>query len=109
MYIENDRRRLEYTVFIPNDLPINKKPTKSSAMFIIRTYVPAEMFGDIAPSITDIPLTPPVEKLFGNLKKYTPIATRSVPNVMVKNSFILFAILIFHNLSVPVFSHYRDV
>ena len=31
------------------------------------------------PSTTEIPETPPVEKLLGNLKKYTPIATKIAP------------------------------
>ena len=35
----------------------------------------------ILPKISDNPLTPPVEKLFGNLKKYTPTAISNTPNV----------------------------
>ena len=37
-----------------------------------------------------MPLTPPVEKLLGNLKKYTPAASSSVPSVIISHSFSCF-------------------
>ena len=56
--------------------------------FIISIISPELKCGKIAPKITEIPLTPPVEKLFGNLKKYIPSAIRTVPKVMIINSLI---------------------
>ena len=35
---------------------------------------------------TAMPVTPPVEKWLGNLKKYTPTATSAVPSVRSRNS-----------------------
>ena len=45
------------------------KPTMSRMILIIHMISAVENDGKIRPSKIEIPLTPPVEKLFGNLKK----------------------------------------
>ena len=46
-----------------------------------------EIKGITLPKTVDIPLTPPVEKPFGILKKYTPIVVRTTPIVIMANVF----------------------
>ena len=63
-----DIRTLIYTVFTPKPFPRNRNPSTSSAMLMIKLYVPADS-GETALSTTARPVTPPKEKLFGNLKR----------------------------------------
>jgi hypothetical protein len=51
----------------------------------INTIVPELMLPpDSLLKIIAIPVTPPIEKLLGNLKKYTPIETSMTPAVINK-------------------------
>ena len=64
------------------------------------------------PRMIDIPLIPPVEKLFGILKKCTPKALISVPAVIIIISFIsfdLFSVFILSSekILLEVFYHNR--
>ena len=54
---------------MPNDRPNTQKPTIRSVTLMMSTSVPVDIPGINAPRITEIPDTPPVEKLLGNLKK----------------------------------------
>lgn len=65
-----------------------KNPKISRIVFIIKIKLPADKFSEMAPKITEIPLTPPVEKLFGSLKKYIPAVVSKVPIVIIKKIFI---------------------
>ncbi|BCN28716.1 hypothetical protein bsdtb5_00110 [Anaeromicropila herbilytica] len=63
-----DNKRLVYAVFTPNPFPKNKKPINNKIMLIINTISLAEATFVFATTIA-MPVTPPNEKLFGNLKK----------------------------------------
>ena len=67
--MEKDISSEQYTVLKPKLRPNTRKPTSSSARLMPSTSWPVEMSGSSALRITEMPLTPPVEKLLGNLKK----------------------------------------
>ena len=67
--VRPDISRLTYTVLPPKPLPNTAKPSTSSATLMNMTKSPREIVGKYLASTTAIPVTPPVEKLFGNLKK----------------------------------------
>lgn len=50
-------------------LPTMISPRMRSSILIIHTNVPAEIEGNSELRMSEIPETPPVEKLLGNLKK----------------------------------------
>ena len=60
---------LQYAVIKPKPRPKNRKPIKSRIRLIAHIETAGERNGTSLPSRMEIPLTPPVEKLFGNLKK----------------------------------------
>ena len=66
-----DSKMLQYTVFRLNVQPINAMP--STQLVYISGEKNITVSGDIPqtslPKITETPLTPPVQKLLGNLKK----------------------------------------
>ena len=63
--------------------PRKPKPTKSSTIFTMKEKVLADS-GVIFAKTTAAPVTPPKQKLFGNLKKYTPIAIINVLSVIIR-------------------------
>ena len=76
---------LTYTVLTPKLRPMNTKPTTSSAMLMAKLY-DAALQGRMRLSTMDMPVTPPKEKLLGNLKKYTPRSSRIVASVRIPYS-----------------------
>ena len=58
----------------------------SSTILKINTTAPMDRPGISLEITTAIPVTPPVEKLLGNLKKWSPRATRRVPALRMRNS-----------------------
>ena len=63
-----DISMLEYTVLMPTSVPKNKKPRTRSPVFTMN--VKSLAFMPVSLLTTDEkPVTPPKEKLFGNLKK----------------------------------------
>ena len=70
----------------PNSRPMKMYPTTSRATLITAIRLAVEM-GTKFPSRMEIPLTPPVEKLLGSLKKYTPVVSRNTPRFTSRNFF----------------------
>ena len=64
--VRNEYSMLQYAVIRPKPRPKNRKPTSSKIRLIAHIVTAGERN---RPSKIEIPLTPPVEKLFGNLKK----------------------------------------
>ena len=79
---DKEKRRLPYKVLFPNFRPRTRYPMISNNIFTTRTIVP-ELIAPLKAllSIIASPVTPPIAKLFGNLKKYTPIVTKRTPRV----------------------------
>ena len=71
-------------VFAANFYPRTKKPNISKNIFITVTIFAGEITPQTLARTIEIPLAPPVEKLLANSKKYTPIAIKKVPKVMIK-------------------------
>ena len=67
----SDSSMEQYTVLKAKLRPRKMKPTASSSMLMMsmNTLGVKNCEGMTRPRISDRPLTPPVEKLFGNLKK----------------------------------------
>ena len=82
--------RLQYTVRSPKETPRKAKPTTRSAQLNTITSVPGVTKGSRRPRMMERPLTPPVEKLLGNLNTYTPTVTNRVPKVSRAKSFTRF-------------------
>ena len=60
-------------------------------------------YGRTAPKMTDIPVTPPNEKLFGNLNTYTPTTRTSVARVSIRYSSTVCPILLFTSITfIPI-------
>ena len=68
-HVKNESSMLQYTVSTPKPRPKMINPMMSRMILIIHMISAVENDGKIRPSRIEIPLTPPVEKLFGNLKK----------------------------------------
>ena len=68
-------------VFTPKLLSTKRTPTTIKAILMREAKVDGLTAGTTALRITARPVTPPVLKWLGNLKKYTPAATRKVPKV----------------------------
>ena len=68
--------------------PRKINPSTSSAILIINVIFPG-VVGIMALKTTAIPVTPPKEKLFGNLNTYTPTTRISVATVSTKYSSIV--------------------
>ena len=67
---ENDITREQYTVFSPNSFPRKINPIIRSKILKITTIFPLVKTPTVYfDKITAIPVAPPKEKLFGNLKK----------------------------------------
>ena len=58
--------------------PKNKKPSNSKPIFKIQIHA-AGLMGNKFPKMVPIPVTPPVAKPFGILKKYTPTESSTQP------------------------------
>ena len=82
-----DRATLAYMVLKPQFFPRNISPNISSATFktniIVATFIP----GTMALSMIAIPLTPPIAKLKGVLKKFNPAANIMSPRFKVRKFF----------------------
>ena len=78
-----DRSMEQYTVLKANSFPIKTKPTPSSSVLMMSMKMLGVKIseGIILPRISERPLTPPVEKLLGNLKKYVPTEVMRMPAV----------------------------
>ena len=83
-----DISTLTQTVLIPKLFPRKINPSTSSAILIINVIFPG-VVGIMALKTTAIPVTPPKEKLFGNLNTYTPTTRISVATVSTKYSSIV--------------------
>ena len=84
-HVSAENIRLQYTVLIPVMRPRKINPIKSSAMFIVMISV-AGVKREILPITVPIPLTPPVEKPLGILKKYTPTVRSNTPAFIIRKS-----------------------
>ena len=62
-------------------------------MMVLKVEGVSQVDWNRPPSSTDRPDTPPMEKLLGNLKKYTPMDTSEVPRVIMMNSLAILAAL----------------
>lgn len=90
-------KMLTYTVLIPASLPRNMKPTTRSIILIKKVINPG-VLGRSALRTTAIPVTPPKEKLFGNLNTYTPMHNIKVAMVSIKYSYnvlVMFELILF--------------
>ena len=77
-------------VFAANFFPNTKKPNINKNIFITATILAGDITPHTLASTIEIPLAPPVEKLFANSKKYTPTAIKTVPNVIIIYVFKVF-------------------
>ena len=79
----------QYTVLKPKPLSSSRNPRIRNSVLMMELKVEgvSQLTWMTLPSRMDRPETPPMEKLLGNLKKYTPTDTRAVPRVMSRNSF----------------------
>ena len=63
--------------------PKNIKPSNKRAIFKSQIHTAGVINGNNLPKIVPIPVTPPVAKPLGILKKYTPAASRIHPKFIV--------------------------
>ncbi len=82
--------RLAYTVTMPHFFPRKMKPSTMRITFTMNINVPTSMFATSHDPIIAIPLTPPIAKWFGVLKKLIPAAVRINPRFNSKKYFTLF-------------------
>ena len=74
----------------PKPLLKKRKPTIRSPTLMTDISVAEDMPGTSLLRMMAMPLTPPVLKLLGNLKKYTPMESSSTPALMIRNRLAFF-------------------